>query len=179
MKADTDVAGTSDDPSMERGHQIMDWPAAVVAGLVSGSITLLIVLIGYPLATGGTPWTVFRYIAAIVLDQRILPPPTSFDAMAFLAGLAIHLALSVFYTVILALVIHRWGIAVGIVGGALFGVALFLINLFTLTRLFEWFHPLRSWSFLLLHAIFGAVAGGLYELLERDYYVENVADEWT
>lgn len=163
----------------EQGHQVMDWRAAIVTGLIVGAVTLLIVLVGYPMITGGTPWTVFRFIAGIALGHDVLPPPTTFDALSLVVGTAIHLALSIIYTIILALIIHRWGILIGLVGGTLFGLALFLINLSTFVRLFDWFYPLRSWSFLLLHLFFGAVAGGLYELLERDRYVEDVVDEWS
>jgi hypothetical protein len=80
---------------------------------------------------------------------------------------------------VLALIIHRWGIIVGFLGGALFGLALFGINLFALAELFDWFYPLRSLSFLLLHVFFGALAGGLYELWERDRFVESVTEEWA
>lgn len=165
--------------SRKHMHQVMDWRAAIWAGLLAGATTLLVLLVAYPLATGGTPWTVLRFIAAILLGSAVLPPPTTFHALAAVTGVIIHLALSVLYVTVLALIIHRWGIIVGVLGGALFGAALFLINLFTFTNLFAWFYPLRSWPFLLLHLFFGALAGGLYELWERDYYVEDVADEWT
>lgn len=165
--------------SPEHGHQVMDWRAAFAAGLVAGLITLIVLLVAYPLASGGSPWTVLRFIAAIILGSAVLPPPTSFHAVAAIVGIVVHLVLSAVYAIVLALIIHRWGIVVGIVGGALFGLALFLINLFTFTNLFAWFYPLRSWSFLLLHVFFGALAGGLYELWERDRYVESVAEEWT
>lgn len=165
--------------SRKQMHQVMDWQAAIWAGLVAGALVLLALLVGYPLATGGSPWTVLRFIAAIVLGSSVLPPPTTFDAVAAVTALVVHFALSVVYAIILALIIHRWGIIVGFLGGALFGLALFLINLFGFANLFDWFYPLRSWSFLLLHLFFGAVAGSVYEGLERDYYVEDVADEWS
>ena len=160
-------------------HQVMDWRAAVWAGLIAGTAALLVLLVAYPLATGGTPWTPLRFVAGILLGSAVLPPPTTFNAGAAVTGVAIHLVLSVVYTIVLALIIHRWGIIIGFVSGALFGAALFLINLFALTEFFEWFYPLRSWSFLILHVFFGALAGSVYELLERDYYVESVAEEWT
>lgn len=163
----------------EHGHQVMDWQAAIAAGLVAGVVTLLVLLIAYPLLTGGTPWTVLRFIAAIVLGSAVLPPPTTFHALATVAGIIVHLSLSVVYAIVLALIIHRWGIVVGLFGGALFGLALFLINMFTFTNIFDWFYPLQSWSFLLLHVFFGALAGGLYELWERDRFVESVAEEWN
>ncbi|MDX1613564.1 MAG: hypothetical protein R3300_04590 [Candidatus Promineifilaceae bacterium] len=173
-----------DEPSREperteRLHQVMDWQAAIWAGLVAGAAMLLILLIAYPVATGGKPWTVFRFIAAILLGRSALIPPSAFNLLVMILGLTIHLVLSVFYATILALIIHRWGIIVGFLGGALFGAALFLINSFGFTTFFDWFYLLRTWPILLLHLFFGAAAGSIYEMLERDYYVEDVAAEWT
>lgn len=56
-------------------------------------------------------------------------------------------------------------------GGALFGVAIYIINYYTFTALFPWFFPLRSWLVLATHVFFGAAAGGIYEALEREVYV--------
>lgn len=159
-------------------HQVMDWQAALWAGLLAGALLLLVLLVGYPLLTGGSSWTVLRFVAAMVLGTAVLPPPATFAAGTAVVGLLVHFGLSVLYTVVLALIIHRWGVVVGFLGGALYGGALFLINFFTFTTLFPWFYPLRSWPFLLLHLFFGAVAGGIYELLEQEKYVESVADEW-
>jgi hypothetical protein len=88
-----------------------------------------------------------------------------------LTGTIIHLFLSVFYAIILAFIIHRWGLVVGVIGGALFGFALYLINTYTFTAFYPWFYPIRSWIALVGHVFFGAAAGGIYELLERDLYV--------
>ena len=86
-------------------------------------------------------------------------------------GVLVHMVLSLFYALLLAFIIHRWGLVVGIVGGALFGLAVYIINYYTFTYLFPWFFPLRSWLVLATHVFFGAVAGGIYEALERDIYV--------
>jgi hypothetical protein len=149
----------------------MDWKAAVIAGLVAGAVFLLVLLIAYPLATGGTPWTIFRFIGAMVLGEAVLPPPTTFDGGVVVTAVLIHFTLSILYTLILAFIVHRWGMLISILGGALFGLALYLINFFTFTMFFAWFYPARAWPFSLVHILFGAVAGGIYELLEKDVYV--------
>jgi hypothetical protein len=149
----------------------MDWKAAVIAGLIAGAIFLLVLLVTYPLATGGTPWTVFRFIGAIVLGESVLPPPTTFDAGVVITAVLLHFILSVIYTLVLAFIVHRWGILISVIGGVLFGLALYLINFFTFTMFFPWFYPARAWPFSLVHILFGAVAGGVYELLEKDVFV--------
>ena len=149
----------------------MDWKAAVIAGLIAGAVFLLVLLVAYPLVTGGTPWTVFRFIGAIILGETVLPPPTTFDAGVVITAVILHFVLSVIYTVVLAFIVHRWGIVISVIGGALFGLALYLINFFTFTMFFPWFYPARAWPFSLVHILFGAVAGGIYELLEKDVFV--------
>ncbi|MAT99250.1 MAG: hypothetical protein CL608_19085 [Anaerolineaceae bacterium] len=152
-------------------RHLMDWKAAVIAGLIAGAVFLLVLLIAYPLATGGTSWTIFRFIGAMVLGESVLPPPTTFDGGVVVTAVFIHFTLSILYTLVLAFIVHRWGILISILGGALFGLALYLINFFTFTMFFAWFYPARAWPFSLVHILFGAVAGGIYELLEKDVYV--------
>lgn len=151
--------------------QIMDWRAAVVAGLIAGGLTMLLWMILLTLVTGGSLWTPFHHVAAILLGENVLTPSQALNFQVVLAGAVVHLVLSVFYAVILAFIIHRWGLVVGILGGMLFGLALYVINYYTFTAIFPWFYPLRSWIALVGHVFFGAVAGGVYEALERDIYV--------
>jgi hypothetical protein len=150
---------------------LLVWKAAVIAGIFDGAIFLLVLMVAYPLATGGSPWTVFRFIGAIVLGESVLPPPTTFDAGVVITAVLLHFILSVIYTLVLAFIVHRWGILISVIGGVLFGLALYLINFFTFTMLFPWFYPARAWPFSLVHILFGAVAGGVYELLEKDVFV--------
>jgi hypothetical protein len=149
----------------------MDWRAAVVAGLLAGSLTMLLWMILWMTATGGSLWTPFHHVAAILLGEGVLTPSQTIDSQVILTGLIVHLFYSVVCAIILAFIIHRWGLVVGIIGGALFGLALYIINYYTFSVFFPWFYPLRSWIALVGCVFFGAMAGGLYEAMERDIYV--------
>lgn len=157
-------------------RQIMDWRAAVIAGLLAGGITMLLWVILLSVVTGGSIWTPFHHIGAILLGEDVLTPSRVIDFRVVLTGTFIHLSLSVVYAIILAFIIHRWGLVVGILGGALFGLALYLINYHFFTSLYPWFYPLRSWIALVGHIVFGATAGGIYEALERDIFVMESDD---
>lgn len=152
-------------------RQIMDWRAAVLAGLLAGVVAMLLWIIMLAVVTGGSIWTPFHHTAAVLLGEGVLTPSQSLDPRIVITGAVVHLVLSVIYAVILAFIIHRWGLVVGIIGGTFFGLAIYLINYYTFSILYPWFYPLRSWIALVWHLVFGAVAGGLYEAFERDIYV--------
>lgn len=153
-----------------RMRQVMDWRAALWAGIIAGAVFLIAQMVLLSLLAGGSPWVVPRRIAAIVLGEAVLSPP-AFSLSIVLVALLVHFFLSVVYALILAFIIHRWGMIVGIVGGALFGLALYVINFYTFSILFPWFFPVRSWIDVFTHMLFGAVAGGVYEALEVEEFV--------
>lgn len=156
-----------------RLRQVMDWRAAVLAGLVAGLVFLLFQLIATSIVLGESPWIVLNQIAAIVLGPAGLVDSFALNPAAFILGLLIHFLFSILFTLLLAFIIHRWGLAVGIIGGALFGLALYGLNYYAFARLFTltWFSGMRSAYVILAHIVFGAVAGGVYEALEKDIYV--------
>lgn len=154
-----------------RTRQIVDWSAAFWSGLVAGSIFYLSSLFVLPHLVGGNAWIILRMFASVLLGESILAPPATFDLGAFLAGAGLHLALSVLLTLLLALIIHRWGLLVGFLGGAMFGLAVYAIHMYTLTLWLPWFYILEGTPFAVLHMIFGALAGLVYEALEVEEFV--------
>ncbi len=156
--------------SQLRMRQVVDWSAAFWAGLIAGLVFLLLTLFVLPYAVGGNAWVMLRMIASLVLGDGILAPPATFDAAALVVGVVLHLVLSVALTLLLALIIHRWGLLVGIIGGALFGLAVYSINMFTFTLFVPWFYQMHSTAFAIIHVVFGALAGFIYEWLEVEEF---------
>ncbi|MDH3592356.1 MAG: hypothetical protein OER88_10785 [Planctomycetota bacterium] len=153
-----------------RLRQVMDWSAAVWAGLLAGIVFLLAQLFVLPGFEGGNAWARLRYLASPVLGEGILAPPATFDVRALVVAILLHLAIAVGATMVLAVILHRWGMLIGILGGALFGSGLYFINFYTLTLLFPWLFALRGMPQWTLHLAFGAIAGGLYEAFEVEEY---------
>lgn len=154
-------------------RQVMDWRAAVIAGLIAGLLTFVLRIFLWVAVTGGSFWAPFYQSAAILLGPESLAPVAAPQGGVVAVGILVHFTLSLLYSLILAFIIHRWGLIVGIVGGALFGVAIFVINYYTFTYFFPWFSPLRGWLVLATNVFFGATTGGIYEALERDVYVAD------
>ena len=154
-----------------RMRQVVDWSAAVWAGIIAGSAFLLLNLLLTPLFIGGNTWVMVRLFGSLLLGDDILAPPSTFDRGALIAAIVTNFALSIAFALILAIIIHRWGFITGVTVGALFGLALYGINFYSLTYFFPWFFAMRSSVFLATHIIFGALAGGIYEGLEVEEFV--------
>ena len=158
---------TEDMPGM---RQLVDWSAAVWAGLVAGLAFMLVNVIAIPLYEGLSSWAIVRYIASLVLGEGILVSAEPNMAI-LMTAIVVNFVLSICYALVLAIIIHRWGMIVGVILGALFGFALYLINMGAFTLLYPWFEAIYSRWFIVAHVVFGAVAGGIYELLEVEEFV--------
>lgn len=137
------------------------WRAVLLAGIVAGIAFFVANLL---LSNVLTPSLLLRYIASLVMGSDVL---TNGNSMALIVGGIVHLVLSVLFALVISIVIHRWGLLVGIIGGGILGLALYAINLYTLTLLFPWFFAINTSSLLISHVIFGVVAGGVYELFDH------------
>jgi len=140
------------------------WRAVLVSGLVAGTLFLVADLICAPIVTQVGAALTLRYFAALVLGSKVL---TQTGVGILVVGIIVHYVLSLVFALVIALVVHRWGMVVGIIGGAVLGIAIYGINLYTVTLLFPWFFAINSTVILLCHAIFGAVAGGVYEMFDH------------
>ena len=154
----------------DRLVQIVDWSAAVWAGLVGGTVFFLMNLFLTPAIIGGNAWVQVRLLASIVMGPKVLAPPATFDPGALFAALATNFALAIVFALVVAWVLHRWGLIIGIVGGALLGLALYLVVFYSLTWFFPQFFAMNGRGYLLSHVVFGAVVGGVYEALEVERF---------
>lgn len=149
-------------------HRQADWPAALLAGLLAGLIFLLINVVLCQLLLAN-PWLPLQLPAALALGAEVLPPAEVAGLGVPATGLIVHLLLATGFTCLIAFCLHRWGILVGVLGGALFGLCLYSINYNFIADFVSGFAALRGWLMLASHCVFGAAAGGLYEFLERDH----------
>lgn len=144
-----------------------DWRAAISAGVCAGVVFLLVnmALCSHLLGNGQLP---LQLAAALLLGRDVMPPAVGLGGDVFMTGFGVHIALSVAFTCLIAFCLHHWGILVGIFGGAMFGLALYAIDYYFVADFIEGFAALRGWLMGSSHLLFGAVAGGLYEALERE-----------
>ncbi len=105
-----------------------------------------------------------RLTAAIVLGRDVLPPAATSSAGVMLIATVIHFGLSIGYGVIVAMMTVRTGAGVAALIGALFGMALYVVNLYGFTAIFPWFAEVRGWITLVTHIVFGVAAAAAYRV---------------
>jgi hypothetical protein len=147
-----------------------DGRAAVWAGVAAGVGSAVAQVLLWLAFTDAFPHALFRdarLTAAILLGQGVLQPATAFDAVIMLISALIHFALSIVYGLALAWVLVRAAVGASLLIGALFGLALYAVNLYGFTALFPWFAQARDWVTITAHLVFGVTAAGVYRWLER------------
>ncbi|MFC4521490.1 hypothetical protein [Cupriavidus pinatubonensis] len=146
------------------------WRAAAMAGVTAGVIFVVLEVL-LSLAMGGSAWAPLRMTAAIVMGHGVATQVTAFSAGIVLVGLAVHFALSVAFGVILAAIMAPFNLDSSVsmtsLVGAVFGLAVYLIDFYGMTRLFPWFMEARGALSLVTHLVFGLVAADVYLQLEK------------
>lgn len=158
-------------PLRTRLKQVVDWRAALIAGVASGAVFLMLSA-WFAYSNVGSASLMARVLASVLLGEDALSPAAGDMLRIWTAALVVHTPFSLGFACLIAYVLHRWGLIVGIAGGALFGLALYGINFYALTSFMPQFTIIKSASLAFTHIIFGAFAGGVYELLEVEEFVE-------
>ena len=153
--------------SDSKARPMMDWRAAIWAGLIAGAVFMMLEMVLVPIFIGGSPWGPPRMIAAIGMGKSVLPPPDSFALVPLMVAMLIHFMLSIVLAIVLALLVARMDVGAAGMVGAVFGFLLYLVNFYGMTTLFPWFAMARNWVSIFAHVMFGAVAALSYAWLRR------------
>lgn len=137
------------------------WRAYIWAGVVAGTLATLAQMLLWVIFTDDLPGVLYRdarLTAALILGESALPPPASFDVGIMVAATLVHFALSIVYAAIFIALTERLGRVSALLVGAVFGIALYAVNLYGFTAIFPWFAQARSGIALLAHVVFGVSA---------------------
>jgi hypothetical protein len=157
------------------GHrQVLDVRAAIFAGVLA-SIAFLGTMMFLDAKFLNTPWFTARMMASLVSGGAALDAPINFHAQYVPIGIVVNFAVGILVALIIAYIVHPFGLIVGIIGGALLGFCFYVINYYAVAN---WFNlstiqPFKHWTLECGHVVFGAVAGGVYEWLERARYTRR------
>jgi hypothetical protein len=147
-----------------------DWPAAAVAGFVAGAGVMVLELLWVSLVVGASPWETTSKIAAMLMGPEVLQS-TGFSVGVVTLALIIHYILGIAFGIVLCAILAPFhldsNLAIALLVGALFGLALYLINFYGMTRLLPWFVEMRGMATLAAHLVFGMIAAAMYWKLKR------------
>ncbi|KJK25937.1 membrane protein [Burkholderiaceae bacterium 16] len=148
-----------------------DWRAAAIAGLIAGTLYVVLELLTARFVLYQGAWGTVKMVAAIMLGREALASADAFSWTIVLAAGVVHFALSVVLATILAMIIasFRFDSSIGMATmvGALFGLLAYLVNFYVLGRYFNWFDEARGWESVFAHILFGLIAADAYTNLER------------
>lgn len=150
-----------------RTHAGIDAKAAVLGGIIAGVVFVALEMLMVPMFLGGSPWGPPRMIAAIAMGRDVLPPPATFDGGIFAMAVLIHMVLSIILGLVFALLAKGRSMGMAILIGAVFGLAVYLINFYLMTAVFPWFAEARNWVSIFAHVVFGVVLGWAYAAMTR------------
>jgi hypothetical protein len=150
-----------------------DWRAGAVAGLVGGAVLMVLELLWTATTNDAGPWRNSQLVAAIVLGQGVTRVSGHLFSVEVIAvALATHYALGVVFGLVLGGIATALRLQADLVRmlvlGAVFGVALYLLNFYALARYFPWFDELRGVPTLVGQIVFGVTAALLYRRFARD-----------
>lgn len=138
--------------------------AGAIAGIVAGIVATVAQLALWWIFTDALPGILFRdarFAAAIVMGAGVLPPPPTFDGVVMLVATGVHFALSIVYGVVLAPLVAALDLRRASAVGGVFGLALFVLNMYGFTLVFPWFDAARDWITAAAHIVFGVTAAAV------------------
>lgn len=132
--------------------------AATLAGVLAGTLATAVQMLLWWLE--GTPVVATllrdaRLTAAIVMGEAVLATAPAWRWDVLLAATLIHFALSIACAALALPFARRLGTVPALLGGAGYGLAIYLVNLHGFTALFPWFAVARGGVTLLTHVAFG------------------------
>ena len=145
---------------------MVDWQAALRAGMVGGATFLAYLVVVVPLALGGSWAAVVRLLASPALGQGVLDSTAAPGPFVALAAIGTHFFLSAVFAIALAAITSRAPLGPAFTG-ALFGSAIYAMHYVTLQMFFDWFLALHSWWILAGHMLYGTVTATVYQRAAR------------
>lgn len=157
-------------------RQIFDVRAAFIAGIV-GTLAFALTMMGLDARFSGSPWVTVRSAASVITGEEAFANINDFSFGANAPGWLMYLVVGLLLGYLFALLLHRFGLIAGLIGGALLGFSTYVLLYYVLFKYLELeaLTSLRRWTLEVGHVVYGTVVGGVYEWLERARYTRITA----
>src|SRR5689334_9626991 len=156
-----DRGGERADEPADHASRVKHRNAVVIAGIVAGVVSTLVQVALWIVDGAPFPAILFRdarLAAALVMGTSALKAADTFDARVMIVAAVVHFALSIAFATALSPWLARGSTTRAIARGAVFGVALYVLNLHVMTLVFPWFDVSRGAITLAAHVAFGVSA---------------------
>lgn len=161
--------GAGHGPLRQRGR--IDLGLALLVGIGAGVMATAAQLVMWWLAAMPVLETLFRdarLTAAMVLGSGVLPPPSTAQWDVLLVATLIHFALSFAYALLPSHLAKQLRTSSALWTGALYGLTIYVVNMYGFTLLFPWFAVVRDGITMATHIVFGVALVAGCRLLAKD-----------
>jgi hypothetical protein len=145
--------------------RITRWGKGAFAGLIAGTLFITVEMFLMEAFGKGDIWDHVRLSASITLGNRAVVTSTPFTFDIFFVGVLMHFVLSIWYAVVLGMLIRTLKPAAAVSVGAGFGLLMYLFHFYGLAAFYPWVANWRNWIVVVTHLIFGMSAAWVYSRL--------------
>jgi hypothetical protein len=153
------------------------WGRAILAGIVAMIVFIVIEMAFSWAMRGASPGQPLVVFGTVTLQVLMSPAHAGGGIRTMLMGAALLLVLGALSGVVLAYIVDRIGVTGAAVAGAIFGLAMYVADLYGGTRFFPVLLDLRDWMSALAYVIQGALTAALYKVMTREDVHAVSADE--
>lgn len=151
-----------------RDNRTIDWSIAIVAGIIAMIVFAAIEIAFSWAARDAGPLHPLVVFGTATLHALMPSATVGGGIRTAIAGAVLLLALGAVSGVILAYLVDRVGVPSAALIGAVFGLAMYAIDLYGVARAFPALIELRDWMSALAYVLQGALAAALYKVMTRE-----------
>ena len=155
--------------------RITRWGKGAIAGLIAGALFITVEMFLMEAFGRGNMWDPLRLSASITLGDRAVATSTPFTFDILFVGMLMHFVLSIWYAVVLGMLIRKLKPVTAMLVGAGFGLLMYLFHFYALTAFYPWVANWRNWIVIVTHLLFGMSAAWVYSHLHMRQLMREVA----
>src|SRR5579871_1498576 len=163
------VSGSSMSVANQAGvperRRVTRWTKGGFVGVVAGALFMAVEMFLVLAFGNGSIWDPVRLSASIAIGSRTVTASSPFTFDIFFIGMLVHFVLSIFYAVVLGMIIRRLPVGLAIVIGGFYGLVLYAFHFYGLATFYPWVAGWRSWITIVTHLVFGISAAWVYSHL--------------
>ena len=153
-------------PERDLGRKrITRWGKGAYAGIIAGALFLTLEMFLIKVLGGGHLWDPVRLSASIAMGNGAVASERPITSDILFVGLLVHFLLSIWYAVLLGILIHKLKPSLAVMGGAGFGLLMYLFHFYVLAGIYPWVVDFRGGIALVTHLIFGMSVAWIYSRL--------------